>query len=43
MAMAQRYGLAEADTDELAAIAERWRPCRTWASVLPCVAKQDRD
>lgn len=33
-AIAARYGLTEPDPQELTAIAERWRPYRTWASVL---------
>jgi DNA-3-methyladenine glycosylase II len=33
---AARYGVPEAEASETAflALAERWRPCRTWASVL---------
>lgn len=42
-AMAPRYGLADPGPEELAAIAERWRPHRTWASVLLRVAAQDGD
>jgi DNA-3-methyladenine glycosylase II len=33
-AMAQRYGLTDPDPERLTVIAERWRPYRTWASVL---------
>lgn len=42
-AMAQRYGLVDPDPEELSAIAEHWRPYRTWASVLLRVAWEDRD
>lgn len=41
--MAQRYGLVDPDPEELSAIAEHWRPYRTWASVLLRVAWEDRD
>jgi DNA-3-methyladenine glycosylase II len=33
-AMRERYGLDEAGPEELAQIAEKWRPYRTWTSVL---------
>jgi len=40
--MAKRYGLVDPDVEALAAIAERWRPYRTWASVLLRVAWEER-
>lgn len=33
-AMARRYGFDDPDTEELAAIADRWRPRRSWAALL---------
>jgi DNA-3-methyladenine glycosylase II len=40
-AMADLYGLADPGADELAAVAEGWRPYRTWASLLLRVWRED--
>ncbi|MGY1726526.1 DNA-3-methyladenine glycosylase family protein [Geodermatophilus sp. SYSU D01062] len=40
--MARRYGRADPSPAELAGIAERWRPFRSWASVLLRAAREER-
>ena len=40
--MAQRYGLADPSSAELARIAEGWRPYRSWAAVLLRTAREER-
>ena len=40
--MAHRYGLADPSPAELARIAERWRPYRSWAAVLLRAAHDER-
>jgi len=40
--MAERYGLTEPSPAELARIADRWRPFRTWVAVLLRSARERR-
>ncbi len=40
--MAHRYGLADPTPAELAALADRWRPYRTWAALLLHTDREDR-